>query len=73
MIERHRIVRTTSRENCGEIYGKAPSSKGERQDFNGISDRQRREGNVIESEEDEEEGDCGTSSSLDGMLREGCA
>ena len=66
----NRLRLTASPEHSREVYSKALGSEREWQNLDRISDGQRSEGDIIKGEEDEKEGDCGTSGRLDGVLGE---
>lgn len=54
-----------------QVDGKTLGSEGEGQNLNWVGDGERRESDVVESEEDEEKGNRSAASSFDGMLSEG--
>lgn len=61
----------SSAEYGSQVDGKTLGPEGEGQNLDRVGDRERRESNVVESEEDEEKGHCSASSSFNGMLSEG--
>jgi hypothetical protein len=63
-------VLTSCAEDCSQIDGKTLRPKREGQDFDRVCDGQWSESNVVEGEEDEQEGDCSAASSFDGVFRE---
>jgi len=64
------VALTSGSEDSGQVDREALGSEGEGKNLDWIGDRQGRECDVVEGEENEQEGNCSTSGSLDGMLCE---